>query len=72
MEIHGSIHSNLVAAVSSARRLRTHPVHADTLQYWGDLLHHARRELAADGYNEGHSLQQLVLELEEQLADRPS
>ena len=67
MDLHGSIATNLSSAVQSARRLSGHPVHADTLSHWTDLLHHARRELAA-GSSEG--LQSLILELETELADR--
>jgi hypothetical protein len=67
MEIHGSIANNLTSAVQSARRLRGHPVHADTLDHWRDLLNHARQELA-NGSSE--PIQALVVELEIQLADR--
>ena len=67
MDIHGSIAKNLSAAVQSARRLSGHPVHADTLSHWTDLLHHARRELAAGS---SEVLQSLILELESELADR--
>lgn len=69
MELHGSISSNLTSAVNSARRLRGHPVHADTLGHWSDLLHHARRELA-EGSTE--SIQLLILDLEKELAERPA
>jgi hypothetical protein len=67
MEIHGTIANNLTSAVQSARRLRGHPVHADTLEHWRDLLNHARQELA-NGSTE--PIQGLVDELEIQLADR--
>ena len=70
MKLHGSIRDNLVAAVRSARRLRAHPVHADTLRYWDDLLHHARRELAA-GPGERPSVEPLIIELETEIASRP-
>ena len=53
--------------IESARRLSGHPVHADTLSHWTDLLHHARRELAAGS---SEVLQSLILELESELADR--
>ncbi len=71
MKLHGSVQENLVAAVRSARRLRAHPVHGDTLKYWSDLLHHARRELAS-GRGERRSLEPLVVELETEIADRVS
>jgi hypothetical protein len=67
MDIHGSIANNLTSAVQSARRLRGHPVHADTLDHWRDLLNHARQELA-NGSTE--PIQALVVELETELADR--
>jgi hypothetical protein len=72
MEIHGSMRANLTAAVSSARRLRGHPVHADTLQYWSDLLHEARRELSGSASNDDHALGELMAELQATLADRAS
>ncbi len=55
------------ASVQSARRLKGHPIHADTLGHWRDLLDDARRELAK-GSTE--PLQALILELENELADR--
>ena len=69
MDLDGSISKNLGSAVRSARRLRGHPVHADTIGHWTDLLHHARRELA-NGSN-GQILA-LALELEHELAERTS
>jgi len=67
MELHGSIVQNLASAVQSARRLRGHPVHSDTLDHWSDLLAHARQALA-DGSTE--EIQPLIVELENELADR--
>jgi hypothetical protein len=67
MELHGSIANNLTSAVQSARRLRGHPVHADTLDHWADLIQHARRQLAA-GSTE--TILTLIVELENELADR--
>jgi hypothetical protein len=67
MELHGSIANNLTSAVQSARRLKGHPVHADTLGHWKELLDHARRELVA-GSTE--PIQDLILELENQMAER--
>ncbi len=70
MELHGTVQDNLVAAVRSVRRFRGHPVHADTLQHWTDLLHHARREPLGD--DPGHTIEQLIVELETELAERAS
>lgn len=67
MELHGTILSNLASAVQSARRLRGHPVHSDTLGHWTELLHQARRELAG---NSAVPILPLVLELEKEMAER--
>jgi hypothetical protein len=67
MELHGSIANNLTSAIKSARRLKGHPIHEDTRRHWRDLIDHARRELE-DGSTE--PLQALILELENELADR--
>jgi hypothetical protein len=69
MNLHGSIEDNLTAAVRSARRFRAHPVHADTIQHWNDLLSHARRELNG-ATEERAAVEQLVVELETELASR--
>ena len=69
MDVHGSIEINLASAVRSARRLRGHPIHTDTLQHWTDLLHQARRQLAANPANATETLKQLVADLETELAD---
>lgn len=61
------IAANLASALLSARRLNGHRVHADTLADWAELLHSARRHLAA-GSDE--DLLRLVLQLEEELAQR--
>lgn len=69
MELHGTILNNLASAVQSARRLRGHPVHSDTLGHWTKLLHHARRELAGDSSG---PILPLIIELEKQIAERTS
>ena len=38
MQICGSVHANLRAALQSARRLRGGPVHPDTVEHWTRLL----------------------------------
>lgn len=70
MELHGSIEANLASAVRSARRLRGHPIHPDTLRHWTDLLHQARRQLTAGADSDTGTLKQLVANLETELADR--
>jgi hypothetical protein len=67
MDLHGSTSNNLASALQSARRLRGHPVHDDTLSHWTNLLHHARRELAAGS---SEAIQTLIIELEKELAVR--
>lgn len=42
MELHGSLSENLNGALRSMRRLRGHPVHQDTIDYWYSLIAHAR------------------------------
>jgi hypothetical protein len=68
MELHGTIETNLMAAINSSRRLKGHPVHAETISHWTAVLHEARRELSTDDTNT--SLGNLVLELEHELADQ--
>jgi hypothetical protein len=70
MDLHGSTSNNLASAVRSARRLRSHPVHADTLEHWTALVRHARRELAEGSTEE--TILALTLELEQELAERVS
>ena len=38
MRMEGTLRSNLLAAIASARRLRGRPVHRDTIDYWQRLL----------------------------------
>jgi hypothetical protein len=70
MEMHGTVEANLISAIASVKRLRGHPVHADTVAHWSHLLHHAQRELATDGSPDRQALMQLVGELEAELAHR--
>ena len=67
MELHGTLLNNLTSAVQSARRLKGHPVHVDTLDHWRSLLDHARRE-RVDGSAE--QIEALIVQLEKELADR--
>jgi hypothetical protein len=43
MRIDGSVRSNLLSAISSARRWRGRPVHKDTIGHWQSVLEHGRR-----------------------------
>jgi hypothetical protein len=50
MDFEGTLASNLQAAITSAERLRGHPVHRDTLEFWRELLAFARsRKRMAEG-----------------------
>jgi hypothetical protein len=66
VKFEGTLRANLLAAIASARRLRDQPVHEDTLNYWGELLKHAR---TADPLADA-SLGDLANDLEAQLAGR--
>ena len=64
MKLDGSIETNLSAAIASARRLEAHPVHSDTLQFWLDLLAHARAELRNVEAGRVAQLERLITELQ--------
>ena len=68
MELHGTVTENLRAALASARRLRGRRVHADTLNYWRELLSHARVERRQNAGAEDGALQDLIAELQSEIA----
>lgn len=70
MELSGSLDDNLRFALRSAKRFRGHPVHADTLQFWSELLQLARRTKAERSSSELAKLDALVHDLENELAER--
>jgi hypothetical protein len=70
MELHGTLRDNLKAALSSVRRLRGHPVHADTVQHWSELLHHTRRQLAGENCQDREQVEALALELQVAIVER--
>jgi len=63
MKIEGSIRSNLISAITSARRWRGRAVHKDTRAYWQGILEHGRRAGPL-----GEPVAELVAELENELA----
>jgi len=65
MRIEGSVRSNLLAAVASARRLRGRAVHPDTVQHWQRLLDYGR---LVHRQPCGESVDDLVAALEVELA----
>ena len=64
MKIDGSIRSNLLSAISSAKRWRGQPVHRDTLNHWRGVLEHGR---SANESPFGEPVAELVAELELEL-----
>jgi hypothetical protein len=70
MELHGTIATNLRAAVTSATRLAGRPVYQDTLIYWTDLLHQARRARDRDVASESAEVDQLIAALEAEIRAR--
>ena len=70
MKLHGSIADNLDTAIVSARRLRGHPVYKDTLAYWNELLHEARRVRQDPECARPTLLDAAIAKLEAELAER--
>jgi hypothetical protein len=70
MKLHGTIDENLRMAVASAERLRGNPIYKDTLAYWHDLLHEARRLRTQLPEAELRTLDPLIAQLELALAER--
>lgn len=69
MKIEGSIRSNLISAINSARRWRGRSVHQDTINHWRGVLEHGRR---AESGPLGEPVGELVSELENELASARS
>lgn len=67
MELAGSLAENLGAAIKSARRLRGHPVHRETIAYWKELLAHAREKHRRAALPDV-VVESLIAQLEEELA----
>jgi hypothetical protein len=64
MEICGSVHGNLRAALQSARRLRGGPIHPDTLDHWARLVALAKGEAPA---MDSFKTRELVSDLEREI-----
>jgi hypothetical protein len=69
MQICGSVHANLRAALQSARRLREGPVHPDTVEYWSRLVGVAKREQSA---MDSFKTRELMSDLERDISRRQS
>jgi len=67
MKIEGSVRSNLLAAIASARRWRGKPVHNDTLRHWRMLAEYA---VCIPVNSSEKSVSGLVAELEGELSAR--
>ena len=66
MEISGSIHANLRAALQSARRLKDGPVHPDTVDHWSRIVAVAREQEAASAF----TTRELTNDLEREIRAR--
>lgn len=66
MNIVGSIHANLRAALQSARRLRDGPVHPDTVEHWTAIVAVARNDEASAAF----STRELTDDLEREIQAR--
>jgi hypothetical protein len=67
MNIVGSIHANLRAALQSARRLKDGPVHQDTVDHWAMLVARAKAEEAA---MQSFRTRELMSDLEREISAR--
>jgi hypothetical protein len=67
MDISGSLHANLRAALQSARRLREGPVHPDTVDHWTQLVAVAKDDESA---LETFSTRELMKDLEKEISAR--
>jgi hypothetical protein len=70
LELSGSLSSNLRGAVTSATRLRGHPLHADTFQFWLALLAEARAQERNLPSAEHEEVRSLMGELQTELTAR--
>ncbi|WP_129790553.1 hypothetical protein [Sphingosinicella sp. CPCC 101087] len=70
MKLDGSLSQNLKAAIRSADNLRASSVHEDTLQFWRDLIGHARAECGNVGPEARNEVEQLIDQLQNRLSLR--
>lgn len=68
MELAGTLAENLEAAIVSARRLRGHRVHSDTVKFWHELLDHARLKARRSVLPDAEDIYRLIAELQSELA----
>ena len=67
MELCGTIHANLRAALHSARRLRGGPVHPDTVEHWAKIVAVAK---SSDGALVTYTTRALLNDLEREVESR--
>ena len=67
MQLCGSIHANLRAALQSARRLKAGPVHPDTVEHWARIVAAAKTEISA---LESYKTRELLSDLEREIDAR--
>ena len=70
MKLSGKIADNLAAAVTSARRFRSQPVHAETLGHWRELLAYARERQRLRKGERDAEVDSLIAKLQSELAQR--
>ena len=64
MRIEGSVRSNLIAAVASAKRWRGQSVHRDTVDHWKRLLEYGR---LVGRQPLGEAVNDVLIELEDEI-----
>jgi hypothetical protein len=69
MKLDGSILENLKAAVRSSARLKGHPVHPDTLQFWSELLAAARERKRKQPEGDWAQIDRLIAAMEQDLSE---
>ena len=67
MQICGSVHANLRAALQSARRLKDGPVHPDTLDHWAKLVAFAKGDASS---KDSFIVRELIKDLQIEVAAR--
>jgi predicted component of type VI protein secretion system len=72
MQLAGSIIENLKAAIAAAERHQDHPVYEDTIQFWRDLLDHARATRRRTEPADPVVLDELIAHLDSQVSARRS
>jgi hypothetical protein len=70
VELSGTLAVNLRAAITSAKRLRGHAVHSETLAFWQALLSHSRAQARASNEPDADEVESLMAELQTELSTR--